>query len=69
MPSNMSSSSKKNKQNIQTTEASVEYDSSLETKCAGCGDIHPEYMLDDRYLCYDCYKAERYYWAKVSPST
>ncbi len=65
----MSSSSEKNKQNIQASKSLAEYDAELETKCAGCGEIHPEYMLDDRPLCYDCYKAERYYWAKVTTST
>ncbi len=32
--------------------------------CAGCGDSNPEYILDDRHLCFDCYRAEKYYWAK-----
>ena len=32
--------------------------------CAGCGEKNPEYVLDERHLCFDCYKAERYYWAK-----
>ncbi len=34
--------------------------------CASCGEDSPEYVLDDRNLCFDCYKAERYYWAKES---
>ena len=33
--------------------------------CAACGESHPEYVLDDRKLCFDCYKAEKYYWAKA----
>ncbi len=33
-------------------------------ECAGCGDKNPEYVIDDRPLCFDCYKAEKYYWAK-----
>lgn len=32
--------------------------------CAGCGEKNPEYVLDERRLCFDCYRAERYYWAK-----
>jgi len=32
--------------------------------CAGCGEKNPEYVLDERQLCFDCYRAERYYWAK-----
>jgi hypothetical protein len=26
--------------------------------CAGCGADNPEYILDERELCLDCYKAE-----------
>ncbi|MCW3999110.1 MAG: hypothetical protein NWE93_02595 [Candidatus Bathyarchaeota archaeon] len=26
--------------------------------CAGCGADNPEYLLDDRQLCVDCYKSE-----------
>ena len=33
-------------------------------ECAGCGEKNPEYVLDDRHLCVDCYRAEKYYWAK-----
>jgi hypothetical protein len=33
-------------------------------ECAGCGDKNPEYVLEDRRLCFDCYRAEKYYWAK-----
>ncbi len=27
-------------------------------ECARCGDKDPEYVLDDRLLCIDCYSAE-----------
>ena len=33
--------------------------------CAACGESNPEYVLDNRKLCFDCYKAEKYYWAKA----
>ncbi len=33
-------------------------------ECANCGEKNPEYNLDDRQLCYDCYRAEKFYWAK-----
>ncbi len=33
-------------------------------ECANCGEKHPEYALDERKLCFDCYRAERFYWAK-----
>ncbi len=28
-------------------------------KCDSCGDNGAEYMLDDRHLCFDCYKLEK----------
>ncbi len=33
-------------------------------KCAGCETENPEYVLEDRQLCFDCYTAEKCYWAK-----
>jgi hypothetical protein len=33
-------------------------------KCAGCGEDNPEYILEDTPLCFDCYRAEKYYWEK-----
>jgi hypothetical protein len=27
--------------------------------CAGCGQWNPEYALDDKPLCLDCYRAEK----------
>jgi hypothetical protein len=35
-------------------------------KCAGCGGENPEFVLEETHLCFDCYKAEKYYWAKGS---
>lgn len=32
--------------------------------CANCGEKQPEYIFDERKLCYDCYRAEKFYWAK-----
>jgi hypothetical protein len=36
----------------------------MDEVCAGCGEHNPEYTLEDNRLCFDCYKAEKYYWAK-----
>jgi hypothetical protein len=33
-------------------------------ECANCGEKKPEYVIDDRTLCFDCYRAEKFYWAK-----
>ncbi len=30
----------------------------IDDKCAGCGEDYPEYVLEDRQLCLDCYAAE-----------
>jgi hypothetical protein len=27
--------------------------------CGGCGQLNPEYVLDDKPLCFDCYKVEK----------
>jgi hypothetical protein len=35
-------------------------------KCAVCGGENPEFVLEDTHLCFDCYKAEKYYWSKGS---
>jgi len=32
--------------------------------CAGCGEQNPEYVLEDNQLCFDCFRAEKNYWAK-----
>jgi hypothetical protein len=29
--------------------------------CAGCGRKNPEYVLEDRQLCLECYKADLNY--------
>jgi formamidopyrimidine-DNA glycosylase len=39
--------------------------SRTDTLCDACGESNPEYVLDTRKLCFDCYKAEKYYWAKA----
>jgi recombinational DNA repair protein (RecF pathway) len=33
-------------------------------ECASCGEKKPEYVLDERKLCFDCYRAEKFYWTK-----
>jgi len=64
MALNMSKKNEKNRACIQASEDQYGIDSNVETKCAGCREGNPEYMLEDRPLCFDCYKAEKYYWAK-----
>jgi len=64
MALNMSKKNEENKAGIQASEDQYGNDSNVETKCAGCREANPEYMLEDRPLCFDCYKAEKYYWAK-----
>jgi len=39
-------------------------DDKIAEECAGCGEKNPEYVLEDRHLCFYCYKAEKHYWAK-----
>jgi hypothetical protein len=62
--------SKKTGENQKNVQASEEVNSINATeiagKCAGCGESNPEYVLEDKQLCFDCYKAEKYYWAKGS---
>jgi hypothetical protein len=36
----------------------------VEAKCAGCGGDSPEYFLDDRQLCVECYAGEGHFCAK-----
>ena len=33
-------------------------------ECANCGEKNPEFIIDDRQLCFDCYRIEKFYWAK-----
>lgn len=54
-----------NKKSVQVDEdVSPFSDTKIAEECAGCGEKNPEYVLDDRHLCFDCYRAEKYYWAK-----
>lgn len=52
----------KNKMNKQSE--SICSGEKTEKKCAGCNQKIPEYVLDDRQLCLDCYKTEICYLEK-----
>ncbi len=51
----------KNKGNSKQTETCAFdlVDEEGKAACAGCGQWNPEYNLDDKPLCLDCYKAEK----------
>ncbi len=61
MALNISKNTNENKKGVQG-ETNV---SETDKLCAACGESNPEYVLDERKLCFDCYKAEKYYWAKA----
>jgi hypothetical protein len=64
MALNMSKKNEENRADIQASEDQYGNYSNVEIMCAGCEKAKPEYILEDRPLCFDCYKAEKYYCAK-----
>jgi hypothetical protein len=38
-------------------------------ECACCGKKNPEYSLEDKELCLECYRTEIDFWAKGSLTT
>jgi hypothetical protein len=66
MSLNISTKTNENKKGVQEeSDVYPKTDSDIEKLCAACGENNPEYVLDERKLCFDCYKAEKYYWAKA----
>ena len=66
MALNISKNTNEDKKGVQgETNVYPKNDSEIEKLCAACGESNPEYVLDERKLCFDCYKAEKYYWAKA----
>jgi hypothetical protein len=57
--------SKKTIENKKDAEEETNGYPKTDTLCAACGECNPEYVRDDRKLCFDCYRAEKYYWAKA----
>lgn len=53
---------KKDEKNKQTN--AIYNGMKIYQKCAGCGEKNPEYVLEDRQLCSDCYRTERHYCDK-----
>ena len=58
---NICDAPKGNKKHVQTRKNRLQIN---DAKCAGCGGDNFEYTLEDRHLCFDCYRAEKFYWAK-----
>jgi hypothetical protein len=52
----------KNIKNEKGVQASMNSD--LDSQCACCGKEQPEYALEDKQLCVDCYIAEISFWNK-----
>ncbi len=53
---------KENKKHVETGKNSpAPTEANPAENCAGCGEKNPEYSLDDRQLCCDCYNAEQRY--------
>jgi hypothetical protein len=53
---------RKNNKNEKCVQASTTSD--LDSQCACCGKDQPEYALEDKQLCVDCYTAEISFWNK-----
>jgi hypothetical protein len=53
---------RKNIENNKCVQASIFSD--LDSQCATCGGERPEYALEDKRLCAECYNAEISFWNK-----
>jgi hypothetical protein len=53
--------------NMSKNTSSVQAGSDLNEQCATCGGERPEYTLEDKQLCVECYNAEIDFWNKKYP--